>query len=82
MDTKASMNSEILAMFSIFKEKRIKLYESFIKDIEDFENWAIFLERLVAYFLTLQQQRIYGSDLKEIIKKELVRLSEGDFITS
>ncbi len=81
MDTKVSTNSEILAMFSAFRDKRIKLYESFIKDIEDFDDWAMPLERLVAYYITLQNQRIYGSEVKEVLQKELIRLNEGDFVT-
>ncbi len=82
MDEIGATSMEILALFSFFKERRIKLYKSFLKDIEDFENWAIPLERLVAYYITLQNQRIYGSNLKKNIQKELVRLSEEDFTTS
>ncbi len=82
MDTKESANLEVLAMFSALKEKRGNLYESFLEDLDQFECWAVPLERLIAYFITLQNQRIYNSDLKEIIKKELIRLSEGDFMTS
>lgn len=81
MDEIGATSMEILALFSFFKEKRIKLYKSFLKDIEDFENWAIPLERLVAYYITLQNQRIYGSEVKEVLQKELIRLNEGDFVT-
>ncbi len=80
MENKTSPNIEILALFSSFKEKRIKLYDSFIKDIEDFENWAIPAERLIAYHITLQNLKNFGEDLKEKVKKEIVLLNEGDFI--
>lgn len=79
MNTGKSKSMEILAMFSTFKEKRIKLYESFIKDIDDFDAWAISAERLVAYYITARNIRDYGNIAKEQFKKEIIRLQEGDF---
>ncbi len=79
MDTKVSANMEILAMFSTFKEKRIRLYDSFIKDIDDFDDWAIAAERLLAYYITARNLKNYGKIIKEQLQKELLRLNEGDF---
>jgi len=70
---------EILAMFSTFKEKRIRLYDSFIKDIDDFDDWAIAAERLLAYYITARNLKNYGKIIKEQLQKELLRLNEGDF---
>jgi hypothetical protein len=79
MDTKSSTSLEVLAMFSTFKEKRIKLYESFIRDIDDFEDWAISAEKLIAYHITVRNLRNKGKILKDQIQKEIIKLSEGNF---
>ena len=80
MNEKKFASIEILALFSAFKEKRLKLYESFIKDIDDFDDWVISAERLLAYYITARNLKEHGNDLKEKIQKEIVRLHEGDFI--
>ena len=81
MDSDESTSTEILALFSTFKEKRIQLYNSFVKDIEDFQNWVIPVERMLAYFLTIMNLKKFGDDLKEKVEKEIIRLNEGDFIS-
>jgi len=78
MDTKVSANMEILAMFSTFKEKRIRLYDSFIKDIDDFDDWSISVEKLLAYYITARNLKNYGKIIKEHLQKELLRLNEGN----
>ncbi len=80
MDSKESTSVELLAMFSSFKEKRIRLYESFIKDIDDFEDWTISAERLLAYYILVRNLKDNCKIQKELIQKELIKLSEGDFI--
>ncbi len=80
MDTKVSANLEVLAMFSAFKVKRIKLYESFIKDIEEFEDWAVSAEKLLAYYITVRNLKDNGNILKGLIQKEIIRLNEGHII--
>lgn len=79
MDTINSSSIEILALFASFREKRIRLYESFIKDIDDFNNWAIPIERLLAYYITIRNLRKHGGDLKAKVQKEIIRITEGDF---
>ena len=78
MDTKVSANMEILAMFSTFKEKRIRLYDSFIKDIDDFDDWAIAAERLLAYYITARNLKNYGKN-KGTVAEGTTSLNEGDF---
>lgn len=70
---------EILALFSAFKEKRLKLYESFIQDIDNFENWSISAEKLIAYHITVRNLHNKGKILKDQIQKEIIKLSEGNF---
>ena len=79
MNNHESPSMEILAMFAAFKEKRLKLYESFIKDIDDFDDWSISVERMIAYFITVRNLRKYGNIVKEKLQEELIRLAEGDF---
>ncbi len=79
MNLKESTSVEILAMFSAFKERRIRLYQSFIEDLIDFEDWSIPLERLLAYYITLKKVKNYSYDLKDKVQKEIIRLTEGDF---
>ncbi len=78
MEEKAFSNIEILALFSSFKEKRIKLYESFIKDINDFADWSIPIERLLAYYITIKNLKKSSDDLKANVQKEIIRLTQGD----
>ncbi len=79
MKKKESKHMDIIVMFSTFKEKRLKLYESFIRDIDDFDTWAISAERLLAYYITARNIRDYGNIAKEQVQKEIIRLQEGDY---
>lgn len=79
MDQKESKSIEILALFSSFREKRIRLYDSFVRDINDFHSWSIPIERLLAYYITIRNLRKHGGDLKAKVQKEIIRLTEGDF---
>ena len=70
---------EILALFSSFKEKRIKLYESFIRDINDFQDWSVSAEKLLAYYITVRNLKKNSKIIVDQIQQEIIRLSEGDF---
>ena len=79
MEERESENMKILTIFSVFKEQRLRLYESIAKDIENFENWAIPAERLLAYYITLRNLKKFGENLKAKVQREISRINEGGF---
>ena len=53
-------NKGIQTFSSILKEHQIKFYNSILKDIDDFEDWSIPAEKLLAYYIVARKLREQG----------------------
>lgn len=77
-DLPPSTHSEILAIFSVFRDKRLKFYEKNIQEVDDFEEWSIPVERLLAYYISIRNLKEYGNDLKMKVQNEIKQLLDSD----
>lgn len=77
-DNPPSAHSDILAIFSVFRDKRLKFYEKIIQEVDEFEDWYIPVERLLAYYISLRNLKDYGNDLKMKVQGEINQLIDTD----
>jgi len=49
-----------------------------MKNIDDFDDWSIPAEWLLAYYIIMRNLRKYGNSLSEKVKEEIKRIHSGE----
>jgi len=77
-DIESTPHQDIRAIFETFKETRLKLYDDILKNIDDFDDWSIPAERLLAYYIVVRNLRKYGDSLRDKVRAEIMRIHNGE----
>ncbi len=72
--------AEVRAIFSSMKDKRIKFYEAMIKEFDEYDEFSLSIEKVLAYQIQLRNTRMDGEDFKKKVKAEIEVLNNEDVI--
>ena len=74
-------SQKIRTLFSVFKKNKIKLYESMLDELDEFNIWSLKAERLLAYHIVNRKLRDYSKSFQEKVKDEIRLLVVDDEIS-
>lgn len=73
-------SAEVRAIFSNLKDKRIKFYQEMIKEFDEYDEFSMKIERVLAYQIQLRNIRIESLDFKERLIAEIENLQGGEVL--
>ena len=73
-----SKSSEIRAIYSSMKDKRIKFYQNMIKEFDEYDEFSMRIERVLAYQILLRKSREDSEFFKKKVFTEIEMLQNEE----